>query len=87
MAFPQVNVYLCFDEAGKHFYFLWPTPCVGLLTRVCSVCLVAILIHIGKQQTNFFSLIKCNLSAKLLLFNITGNGMEKDWRIQKIATC
>ena len=20
MAFPQVNVYLCFDEAGKHFY-------------------------------------------------------------------
>ena len=54
MAFPQVNVYLCFDEAGKHFYSLWPTPCVGLLTRVCSVCLVAILIHIGKQQTNFF---------------------------------
>jgi len=22
MAFPQVNVYLCFDEAGKHFYSL-----------------------------------------------------------------
>lgn len=38
MAFPQVNVYLSFDEAGKHFN-PWRTPCVGLLTRVCSSCL------------------------------------------------